>query len=82
MQPSLAQRVAAFDQALSTLDLSQVLDQRIAEAQNDADRLEYTAMKCLHLGKFDELLRSFGWDKTKIVQEVEKTLGRKLLKPK
>jgi len=39
-------------------------------------------MKCLHLGKFDFLLKSFGYDKTKIVQEVEKVLGRKLLKPK
>jgi hypothetical protein len=28
------------------------------------------------------LLKSFGFDKTKIVQEVEKCLGRKLLKPK
>lgn len=39
-------------------------------------------MKCLHKGKFDDLLKSFGYDKTKIVQEVEKVLGRKLLKPK
>ncbi len=39
-------------------------------------------MKCLHLGKFDDLLKSFGYDKTKIVHEVERVLGRKLLKPK
>lgn len=39
-------------------------------------------MKCLHKGKFDDLLKAFGFDKTKIVQEVEKVLGRKLLKPK
>jgi NACalpha-BTF3-like transcription factor len=39
-------------------------------------------MKCLHAGNFDDLLKYFGFDKTKIVQEVEKVLGRKLLKPK
>ena len=39
-------------------------------------------MKCLYKGKFDDLLKTFGYDKTKIVQEVEKCLGRKILKPK
>jgi hypothetical protein len=38
-------------------------------------------MKCLNKGKFDDLLKIFGYDKTKITQEVEKVLGRKLLKP-
>jgi len=39
-------------------------------------------MKALHLGSFEELLKTFGYDKQKIVQEVERVLGRKLLKPK
>jgi hypothetical protein len=39
-------------------------------------------MKALHLGSFNDLLKTFGYDKTKIVQEVERCLGRKLLKPK
>ena len=39
-------------------------------------------MKALHLGSFNELLKTFGYDKTKIIQEVERCLGRKLLKPK
>jgi hypothetical protein len=64
------------------MQLSQVLDQKIAEAHNEVDKQEYIVMKSLHLGKFDDLLKSFGFDKTKIVQEVERVLGRKLLKPK
>jgi hypothetical protein len=38
VQPTIAQRVAAFDHALETMDLTQVLDQKIAEAQNDVDK--------------------------------------------
>jgi hypothetical protein len=82
VQPSLAQKVQAFDQSLETLDIAQVLDQKIQSSENDVDKLEFTIMKALHLGSFNELLKTFGYDKTKIVQEVERCLGRKLLKPK
>ena len=64
------------------MNIAQLLDQKIAEATNDVDKLEFTVMKCLYKGKFDELFsKIFGFDRTKIVQEVEKCLGRKLLKP-
>jgi hypothetical protein len=39
-------------------------------------------MKALRADTFDDLLKTFGYDKTKIVQEVERVLGRKLLKQK
>ena len=39
-------------------------------------------MKSLRADNFDDLLKNFGYDKTKIVQEVERCLGRKLLKHK
>lgn len=67
---------------LSSKDLTSVLDQKISESENEIDKLEYTVLKCIHTQKFDDLLKLFGYDKTKIVQEVEKCLGRKLLKPK
>ena len=64
------------------MDLGTLLDQKIQEADNDVDRLEYTVLKSIHTKKFDELLKLFGYDKTKVVMEVEKALGRKLQKPK
>lgn len=82
VQPNLAQRIANFDANLSQMDLAQVLDQKIQESTSNEDKLEYTVLKCLHKAKFDDLFKMFGYDKTKIVQEVEKCLGRKLLKPK
>jgi protein transport protein SEC31 len=67
VQPTLAQKVQAFDQSLETLDIAQVLDQKIQSSENDVDKLEFTIMKALHLGSFNELLKTFGYDKTKIV---------------
>jgi hypothetical protein len=49
------------------MDIGQVLDKKIAEAQNEVDKMEYTVMKSLNQNKFDDLLKSFGYDKTKIV---------------
>ena len=40
--------------------------------------MEYTVMKCIQLKKYDELQKLFGFEPKKIVQEVEKYLGRKL----
>lgn len=37
-------------------------------------------MKCILKNKYDELLKMFGFDQKKIVQEVEKYLGKRLLK--
>ena len=38
-------------------------------------------MKCIYKRQYDDLLKIFGYDKKKIVQEVEKYLGKRLLKP-
>lgn len=38
-------------------------------------------MKCIFKNQYDELLKMFGFDKTRIVTEVEKYLGKKLAKP-
>jgi hypothetical protein len=43
--------------------------------------MEYTAMKCIYLNKYDDLLKMFGFDKSKVIGEVEKYLGRKISKP-
>lgn len=53
------------------MDLTLVLDQRIQEAANDIDRMEYTVMKCIHKNDYSDLYKMFGFDKTKIVKEVE-----------
>ena len=66
-QPNLAQRIAQFDQVLEQGGVNAVLDQKIAESQNEMDKLEFTVMKCLSKAKFDDLLKLFGYDKTKIV---------------
>lgn len=39
-------------------------------------------LKSIHTKRFDDLLRLFGYDKAKVVVEVERALGRKLQKPK
>ena len=38
-------------------------------------------MKGIHKGSFDDLLRMFGFDKNKVIGEVEKVIGRKLNRP-
>jgi len=81
VQPSLAQRIYEFDQALETVDIAQILDQKIAQAQNDFDKMEFTVMKCIHKTQYGELLRMFGFDKKRTLQEVERYLGRKLARP-
>jgi hypothetical protein len=43
--------------------------------------MEYTAMKCIFLNKYDDLLKMFGFEKQKVLAEVEKYLGRKIAKP-
>ena len=79
VQPQLAQRVQNLDEQLEGLDLVQVIEEREAQ-KNEIDRVEFTVMKCIHKGKYDDLLKLFGLDKTKIVGEVEKYLGKRLLK--
>ncbi len=61
--------------------MTQLLDKKIAESHNDIDKLEFTAIKCIHKNKFDDLFKLFGFDKNKVVYEVEKYLGKKLAKP-
>ena len=63
------------------MDINQILDQKIAQAQNDFDKMEYTVMKCLHKNQYDELFKMFGFDKKRTIHEVERYLGRKLAKP-
>ena len=43
--------------------------------------MEFTAMKCVFFNKFDDLFKMFGFDKTKVVAEVERYLGKRLNKP-
>jgi hypothetical protein len=43
--------------------------------------MEFTSIKCIYLNKYDELQRMFGYDKNKILTEVEKFLGKKLARP-
>lgn len=38
-------------------------------------------MRCIHTKSYDQLYKLFGFDNNKIVKEVEKYLGKKLLKP-
>ena len=60
------------------MDLTQLLDKKITEAENEFDRMEFTTIKCLFKNKYDDLLKLFGFDSNKIVGEVEKYLGKKL----
>ena len=63
----MAQRIYEFDQALETVDITQILDQKIAQAQNDFDKMEFTVMKCLHKNQYDDLFKMFGFDKKRTV---------------
>ena len=40
-----------------------------------------TAMKCSFYKNYDDLFKMFGFDKTKVVTEAERFLGKKLNKP-
>lgn len=73
--------MATLDKALTSTDLASLLDQKIHEADNDVDRLEFTVLKALYTKRFEELLKLFGYERAKVVGEVEKALGRKLIKP-
>ena len=43
--------------------------------------MEFIALKCLFKNSFDNIYSAFGFDKVKILTEVEKFLGKKLNKP-
>lgn len=49
------------------MDITQILDQKIAQAQNDFDKMEFTVMKCLHKNQYDDLFKMFGFDKKRTV---------------
>jgi hypothetical protein len=58
-----------------------LLDKKILNSLNDIDKLEFTAIKCIYKANYDELFKLFGFDRNKVVYEVEKYLGKKLVKP-
>jgi hypothetical protein len=66
---------------LENNDLGKVLDKKIHESPNEVDKMEFTAMKCLLKNNYDELFKIFGFDKNKIIYQVEQILGRKINKP-
>lgn len=43
--------------------------------------MEMVALKCRFYKNYDELLKMFGFEKNKVVTEVERFLGKKLNKP-
>lgn len=62
------------------MDLSQLLDKKISDAGNDIDKMEFVAIKSILKNNYDGLLKMFGYDKNKIIYDVEKYLGRKIVK--
>ena len=63
------------------MDFGLVLDKKFNEAQNDIDKMEFVAIKSVLNHNYNDLLKMFGFDKNKIMYDVEKYLGRKLSKP-
>lgn len=63
------------------MELGLLLDKKVAESHNEIDKIEFTAIKCIFKNKYDDLFKLFGFDKNKVVYEVEKYLGKKLAKP-
>lgn len=48
---------------------------------NEIDKMEFTVISSLFKNNYNDLFKLFGFDKNKIIYEVEKYLGRKLNKP-
>lgn len=61
--------------------MGQLLDKKVAESHNDIDKLEFTAIKCIYKNKYDDLFKLFGFDRSKVISEVEKYLGKKIPRP-
>ena len=77
-EPAVVKKTQEIDKQLEELDLGQVLDQKVKEAQgNEQEQLEWIVMKCIHTKDFDTLYKEFGLDKLKVLQEVEMTTGKK-----
>jgi len=50
-------------------------------ATTEVDKLEYTTLKCILSKNYDELFKLFGYDRKKILYDVECYTGRKTQQP-
>ena len=60
------------------MELGHLIDAKIDQTKSDVDRLEYTTLKCLHTRNYDELFKLFGYDRKKILYDVECYTGKKI----
>jgi protein transport protein SEC31 len=73
-------KMQSFIEKVEKADLTEVLDEKIAQSTDKNIMLMWISLKCRFSNNYNELFRAMGFDKTKLQNEVYQVLGKKIQK--